>query len=332
MDRRRPRRARVRARHDLVDPETRADARRLLSADVDVLEVPLDEYWLRDSGPTFVLGDGRRARRGRLGLQRLGRERRWTSWEREQHVARTVAEAAGAEVVPSLLVNEGGAIHVDGEGTVLLTRTVQLDPRRNPYADEARVEAELARTIGARHAVWLPRGLTRDYERFGTRGHVDIVATFPSPGRGAAARAAGRRPSGRSGHPRSGRTFESAVDAAGRPFEIVPLAAPGRCRRGRAVDWTYVNHVVVNGGVIACGFGEPAADARAAAILADAYPGRRVVARRRAAGLRARRRPALHHPAATGGLNHCRGVQRVPITCTPRPVRPLPTRRYGAPN
>ena len=50
------------------------------------------------------------------------------------------------------------------------------------YADRARVEAEMARTIGATHAVWLPRGLTRDYEDFGTSGHVDIVATFASPG------------------------------------------------------------------------------------------------------------------------------------------------------
>lgn len=262
----------------LVDPETRADARRHLSADIDVLEVPLDEYWLRDSGPTFVVGED-----GRLGavdwiFNGWGANDDWTSWEREQRVARTVAEAAGAEVVPSLLVNEGGAIHVDGEGTVLLTRTVQLDPKRNPYADEARVEAELARTLGTRHAVWLPRGLTRDYERFGTRGHVDILATIPSPGRVLLHEQ--RNPA----HPDAAvsallkETFESAVDAAGRPFEIVPLAAPETLAdEDGFVDWSYVNHVVVNGGVIACGFGDPAADSRAAAILGEAYPGRRIV-------------------------------------------------------
>ena len=65
----------------------------------------------------------------------------------------------------------------------LLTETVQLDPRRNPYADKLRVEAEMVRTIGATHAIWLPRGLTRDYDDLGTNGHVDIVATIPSPGR-----------------------------------------------------------------------------------------------------------------------------------------------------
>ncbi|MCU1474018.1 MAG: agmatine deiminase [Amnibacterium sp.] len=262
----------------LVDPETRDDARRHLSADVDVLDVPLDEYWLRDSGPTFVLGDD-----GRLGavdwiFNGWGANDDWTSWDRERHVGRRVAEAAGAELVPSLLVNEGGAIHVDGEGTVLLTRTVQLDPRRNPYADEARVEAELARTIGSTAAVWLPRGLTRDYGRFGTRGHVDILATIPSPGR--VLLHDQRDP----GHPDAAvsaelrAVLESAVDAAGRPFEIVPLPAPATLTDGDGwVDWSYVNHVVVNGGVIACRFGEPEADARAAATLADAYPGRRVV-------------------------------------------------------
>jgi agmatine deiminase len=262
----------------LVDPETRADARRHLSREVDVLEVPLDEYWLRDSGPTFVVGDD-----GRLGavdwvFNGWGANDDWTSWDREQHVARAVADAAGAEVVPSLLVNEGGAIHVDGEGTVLLTRTVQLDPKRNPYADEARVEAELARTIGAAHAVWLPRGLTRDYRRFGTRGHVDLLATIPSPGRVLLHEQ--RDPA----HPDAAvsallrEVLGSAVDAAGRPFQIVPLPAPATLTdEDGYVDWSYVNHVVVNGGVIACGFGEPEADARAAAILADAYPGRRVV-------------------------------------------------------
>lgn len=262
----------------LVDPETRDDARRHLSAAIDVLEVPLDEYWLRDSGPTFVVDED-----GRLGavdwiFNGWGANEDWTSWEHEQHVARAVAEAAEAELVPSLLVNEGGAIHVDGEGTVLLTRTVQLDPRRNPYATEARVEAELARTLGTSQAVWLPRGLTRDYERFGTRGHVDILATIPSPGRVLLHEQTDPAHPDAAVSAELRRVLESAVDAAGRPFEIVALPAPATLEDEDGwVDWSYVNHVVVNGGVIACAFGEPHADARAAGILAEAYPGRRVV-------------------------------------------------------
>jgi agmatine deiminase len=189
-----------------------------------------------------------------------------------------VAAQSGAELISSMLVNEGGAIHVDGAGTVLVTETVQLDPGRNPYADKARVEAELARTLGATKTIWVPRGLTRDYEDLGTRGHIDMVATLPSPGRVLL------HLQSDPGHPdfEVSRTlsafFETQTDAAGKPFEIVPLPAPATLRDSEGfVDWSYVNHLVVNGGVIACGYGEARADALAAEILAEAYPGRRVV-------------------------------------------------------
>ena len=261
----------------LVDPIAADIAGRFLSAEITVLEAPLDDYWLRDSGPTFVLDET-----GALGavdwvFNGWGAHD-WAAWERDARLGRLVAEAAGVPVVDSPIVNEGGGIHVDGEGTVLVTETVQLDPRRNPGATKQQIEAELARTIGATHAMWLPRGLTRDYQRFGTNGHVDICATLPSPGRALLHEQTDPN------HPDAAvsallrATLEAAVDAAGRPFEIVALPAPATLRDDEGfVDWSYVNHVVVNGGVIACGFGEPRADADARAILAEAYPGRRVV-------------------------------------------------------
>jgi agmatine deiminase len=159
----------------LVDPSEIARATRMLPGEIEILEAPVDEFWMRDHGPTFVVDDDRPARRRRLDLQRLGSARLGGN---ARPSTRLIAEAAG-RVVSSLLVNEGGGIHVDGEGTVLLTETVQLDPRRNRYADRARVEAEIARTLGTTTAIWLPRGLTRDYDDFGTNGHVDIVATSP---------------------------------------------------------------------------------------------------------------------------------------------------------
>jgi len=181
-------------------------------------------------------------------------------------------------VIPSLLVNEGGGLHVDGAGTVLLTQTVQLDPGRNPHADKARVEAEMARLLGTRKAIWLRRGLTRDYDARGTRGHVDIVAAFAEPGR--VLLHDQREP----GHPDHAVTAEvrailsEATDARGQRLDIIDVPAP-ECQRDAEgfVDYSYINHLVVNGGVIACGFGEPRADAVAADILAAAYPGRRVV-------------------------------------------------------
>ena len=261
----------------IVDPSETARARRMLSGQIDLVERVIDDFWMRDPGPTFVLDD-----KGQLAAVDWifngwgGGD--WTSATHDRGLAAFIAGLVGVPVIPSLLVNEGGGIHVDGEGTILLTETVQLDPDRNPHADKARVEAEMARTLGTEKAIWLPKGLTRDYDTFGTRGHVDIVATFPSPGKvlihdqqnpdhpDHAVMAAIRA------------QLETETDAKGRKLELMPLPAPEVLRDAHGfVDYSYVNHLVINGAVIACAFGEPRADARAMEVLAAAYPGRRIV-------------------------------------------------------
>ncbi|MFP3581440.1 agmatine deiminase family protein [Arthrobacter sp. fls2-241-R2A-200] len=263
----------------VVDPSERERAANRLGRDIEQREAPLDEFWMRDVGPTFVIDESRPGVLGAVDWIFNGwGAPAWAEWQKSAQLGRFIAEEAGAELVSSLLVNEGGAIHVDGRGTVLATETVQLDPARNPFADKTAVESEFARTIGAQKTVWLPRGLTRDYEDFGTRGHVDMVATMPAPGKVLL------HVQSNPDHPdfevsRGLRSFlETQTDATGEKFDIIDLPAPQALRDDEGwVDWSYVNHLVVNGGVIACGYGEEKADAIAAEILADAYPGRKVV-------------------------------------------------------
>ena len=252
-------------------------ARALLNPDVELIEAELDDAWMRDIGPSFVRSaDGRRLGAVDWVFNGWGAQE-WASWEHDARIGSFVAEAAGAELVRSSLVNEGGGIHVDGLGTVLLTETVQLDPGRNPGLIRADVESELARTIGATSCVWLPRGLTRDYDTFGTRGHVDIVATIASPG---VLLLHEQQDAGHPDHTVSRQlreVLENAVDASGRRFEVVGVPAPHTLADDEGpVDWSYLNHLVVNDGVIACTFADEQDDA-SLAVLADAYPGRRVV-------------------------------------------------------
>jgi len=262
----------------IVDPSEISRARCLLGSGIEIFEAPVDEFWMRDCGPTFVIDDERPGVLGAVDWTFNGwGAPAWAAWHKSAGLARFVDSVVGSELISSLLVNEGGGIHVDGEGTVLLTETVQLDPRRNPFADRARVEAELARTIGASRFVWLPRGLTRDYEDFGTNGHVDIVAALASPGRLLLHTQADPAHPDHEVTARLRDLLAEQTDAGGRLLDIVDLPAPTTLSDGEGfVDWSYVNHYVVNGGVLACGFGEDAADARAREILADAYPGRTV--------------------------------------------------------
>ncbi len=261
----------------VVDPSARARARKMLSGEIEQVERVVDDFWMRDAGPTFVHDETGALAAVDWIFNGWGAAD-WTSATHDRGMAAFVAGLAGVPVVPSLLVNEGGGIHVDGEGTVLLTDTVQLDPGRNPHADRARVEAEMTRTLGTSKAIWLPKGLTRDYDMFGTRGHVDIVATFCAPGRVLVHDQ--RDPS----HPDHAVSQEimaqlaAETDAQGRPLEVIALPAPDRLTDTHGpVDYSYVNHLVCNDGVIACAFGEPEADQRAAEILSEAYPGRSVV-------------------------------------------------------
>ncbi|MGC0313291.1 agmatine deiminase family protein [Kitasatospora acidiphila] len=255
--------------------ETEA-ARDYVSADVEIVERPLDDAWMRDIGPTFLLGPGGRLAAADWIFNGWGAQS-WARWENDQHIAEEIVGLTGVQRFASRLINEGGGIHVDGEGTVLVTETVQLGEGRNADWTKAEVEAELHAHLGTTKAIWLPRGLTRDYDEFGTRGHIDIVASFARPG----VVLAHVQPD--PAHPDHTvcqdlvALLRASTDAAGRPLEVIEVPAPTVIHDadGEPVDYSYINHYVANGAVILCAFDDPR-DQEAATILGKAYPGRTV--------------------------------------------------------
>lgn len=260
----------------VVDPGEEEAARAVLDPAVSVVVAPLDDSWMRDCGPTFVHAEDGSVAAVTWTFNGWGQQT-WSKWDNDAKVGPLVAGLAGVPRIDSDLVNEGGGIVVDGNGTVVLTETVQLDRGRNPGLTKADVEAELADKIGIRQAIWLERGLYRDSQTFGTRGHSDILVAFPSPG--TVLVHAQRNPE----HPDFEVTreiraaFEGGADADGNPWRIVEVPAPEVLRDEEDfVDYSYINHLPVNGGVIACSFDDPA-DEEAARILAAEYPGREVV-------------------------------------------------------
>lgn len=259
----------------LVRPEDVDAARELLDPRVQLEQVGLDDSWLRDSGPTFVRGDDG-VRAVDWTFNGWGAQS-WAAWDQDRLLGAHVASLAGVPVTSSPLVTEGGGFHVDGEGTVLLTETVQLDPARNPGWTREQVEAEVHRHLGTTTAIWLPRGLTADYGEFGTRGHVDIVATFTRPG---AVLVHTQTDPDHPDHAVSQEVLDllrSATDARGRRLEVTELLAPRTAEvDGELVDHSYVNHYVANGAVVLCSFADERDDA-AAQVISRAYPGREVV-------------------------------------------------------
>lgn len=256
-----------------VDPRSAARARRLLPSEVEVVEAPVDDAWARDSGPSFVRG----ADDALEGV--CWRFNGWggaaPAFARDAALGRRICAAAGARPVTSALAMEGGALHVDGEGTLLTTETVVLNANRNPGITKAHAEAEFARTLGAETVIWLPG----DPDEFGTDGHVDGMACFAAPGRVLFERAHPEA-AGRDASERNRVALEGAVDARGRRLEVIEMSQAAPTGRGGSGAWgycaSYINFYVANGGVVAPRFGLPE-DAAALEAIAEAFPGREVV-------------------------------------------------------
>ena len=192
-------------------------------------------------------------------------------YQKDDLVAAVMANRAQAEIIRSEMVNEGGGIHVNGSGLLLVTETVQLGVERNPDWTKAEVEQELKEKLGVNDIVWIRRGLTRDYEAYGTKGHIDIVACFSDE------QTILMHDQQDQNHPDYTVSHEVAARLAElQNINLIKVPAPKVLKDQRGfVDYSYINHYILNGAVLLCAF-DDANDAEAKAILAEAYPGREI--------------------------------------------------------
>jgi agmatine deiminase len=201
------------------------NCRALLPPEVRVVEVSSDDAWMRDCGPTFVV-DGAGRRRGvdwRFNAWGGTNGGLYFPWDRDDRVAAKVLEIEGADRYRAPIVLEGGAIHVDGEGTVLTTEECLLNPNRNPELSKEQIERSLLDHLGAAKVIWLGAGVCADE----TDGHVDNLACFARPGMVLLTWTDDSDdPQHRISRDARAR-LEAATDAQGRSLEVVLLPSPG---------------------------------------------------------------------------------------------------------
>lgn len=249
----------------VADPSQAEEAGRMCGDGVDVLAIPIDDSWMRDNGPIFVV-DGQ----GGVALVHF----RFNSWgekylpyARDAEVPLRIAEHLGMRRYEAPMVLEGGSFFVDGEGTLLTTEQCLLHPNRNPGMTREQIERTLADYLGIDHVIWLGEGHPLDRD---TDGHIDGIAQYVSSG------VIMLDVPGDPSDPNHAPALENlarlrdAHDAAGRPIEIVVFEA------GTPSSTAYLNHYLVNGGVIVPADGEPN-DGAALEQIRNAYPDREVV-------------------------------------------------------
>jgi len=255
----------------LIERQDVETAKKFLDSRVELVEASFDDGWLRDTGPSFVKNEAGKVAGVNWVFNGWG-DTSWAIWAKDQHAATQINQFAGVQTIDSKLINEGGGIHVDGESTVLLTETVQLGEGRNSTWTRQEVEAEIHSKLGTERAIWVRRGLTRDYDEFGTRGHIDIVACF-APGEKILYH--DQRDESHPDFSVSHEVKRTLEEAGG--YELIAVPAPKTLKDNHGwVDYSYINHYVVNGGVILCSFDDEN-DLVAKSILERCYPDREVV-------------------------------------------------------
>jgi agmatine deiminase len=268
-------------------------ARALLAPQIRVVEMAHDDAWMRDVGPTCVVN-----RRGEVrgvdwhfnawggldgGL--------YFPWDQDELVARKVLEIERLARYRAPLINEGGAIHVDGEGTALVTEECLLNPNRNPQLSRADIERELCAYLGVSRVIWLGRGVFNDE----TGGHIDNLACFVRPGAVCLTWTERRRDPQYAISRDAWERLQDVRDARGRRLHVTRLPMPGPLRlgareaagiearegskprrAGERLAGSYVNFYIANGGIVM-----PMLDARTDALAARRlrrlFPGRRVL-------------------------------------------------------
>ena len=258
----------------IVNSDTEEEARRLCGPAVELLNIPHDDAWARDNGPTFV--------RNPTGALR-GISWRFNAWgekyspfDRDDAAAGRILEHYGISCVEVPMVLEGGSIHTDGEGTLLTTEQCLLNPNRNPGLTRAQIEDRLMRNLNVSKILWLKNGLFGDE----TDGHVDNVACFARPG--VILMQVCRDPNDPNYEvtQKNREVLERETDAQGRKLTVIEiLQPPARYYHGDRLTLSYLNFYFVNGGIILPVFGGDAeeTDRAVSDTLKELFPGREIV-------------------------------------------------------
>jgi agmatine deiminase len=267
---------------------------RLDVPNIRVVEMSSDDAWMRDTGPTFVIDDEGQVRGVDWAFNAWGgfAGGLYAPWNRDEQVASKVLDTERLQRYHTQdFVLEGGSIHVDGEGTLITTEECLLNRNRNPHLNREQIEQILADHLAVDTIIWLPDGLFNDE----TDGHVDNFCCYVRPGE---VLLAWTDDVNDPNYPRCQaalHVLQNTVDAKGRSLVVHKMPIPGPLyateQECEGVDLvadsqerhpsvrlagSYVNFLIVNGGIIAPSFDDPL-DSEAEALLQRLFPEHEVV-------------------------------------------------------
>lgn len=261
---------------------------------VKYIQMESDDAWARDVGPTFVKNEDGAVRGIDWCFNAWGGkvDGLYADWTKDDRVAALFCNKAGYDMYDAHpFVLEGGAIHTDGEKTVIVTESCLLSKGRNPELSKSEIEQKLKDYLGAEKIIWIPYGIYNDE----TNEHVDNVCAFTSPGHVVLAWTDDMDDPQYQMSSADLEILENETDARGREIEVHKVCIPknpvciteyelsgftfeeGEDEReaGERLAASYVNFYITNGGVLIPQFGD-VMDEPALKAIGSLFEGRKV--------------------------------------------------------
>jgi len=241
-------------------------ARALCGPGVEVITLPINDSWLRDSGPIYVVDDSDRTRTA-VHFRFNAWGEKFAPWELDEAIGGLIAAWLDDVVVEAPFVLEGGSVIANGSDTILTTEQCLLNPNRNPALTLTDIETMLHRYLGATTVVWLGQGLVEDRD---TDGHIDLIAAFTDSKRALLQTVPESNPNYRN-------CQENLVRLRGAGISVVEMPyLPYVEVAGEMVAASYMNLYICNGAVIVPVTGAET-DTDALAIIGAEFAHREVV-------------------------------------------------------
>ncbi len=278
-----------------VSKEQYLNAKKMLPENVKVIEMSNDDSWMRDCGPTFVKNDKGEVRANDWEFNAWGGmvDGLYDDWKQDDRVAQKVCEIEGVDYYRTTgFVLEGGSIHVDGEGTCIVTEACLLSKGRNPSLTKEQIENKLKEHLNLKKVIWLKNGIYLDE----TNEHVDNIIHYVAPGEVVLAWTDNIDDPQYNFSKAAYDVLSNTTDALGRKFTIHKIHIPNtvvitkeESEGVEEVDGTlprmegdrqaasYANFYIVNGGIIFPTFNDPVYDELAEKVLKTVFPDRKVV-------------------------------------------------------
>ena len=240
---------------------------------VELVEIPTVDVWMRDYGPTFVTRPGGEAPLAFNDWIFNGWGNKYASYTDDDSVAKAIAKRLDVPVFAHDVVLEGGSIEVNGAGTCLTTEQCLLNPNRNPQLSQGDLESFLKANLGVDHILWLGDGIVGD----DTDGHIDDIARFVDEKTVLCAVEDDAADENYAPLQENYERLQGARDQNGAKLALVTLPMPGKVAyRGTRLPASYANFYIANNAVLGPTYNHPN-DGRALGILAELFPGRKIV-------------------------------------------------------